>query len=373
MDVRCKKWRCLLDIQRFIGLPILLAGLILYANQGWADSWQHAISSSVSTDFDTNPVMSPAYPGSAWRTLFVPNYTLKGSSGANELKAGVSLQMMRSSNSRLIKNSDNPTAFLDWSRQSNVGELGISSKYTKVSTRDYVDDTTGVVPAESTRTSGSIIGRWSRALNERNTLSVNAAYEDVSYTGSSLTSYATQSGSMQFSHNLDERITPFLMVSGYEYMPVGGGPSSHLVSGMLGLKWKAQYLDWTLQAGRSKLGLQRTAGLQYAGQRTLLSLKADRQVSPSGLGGAVITDQAQGNYSYELSGNSKIGIIATWRKNLSITNDVNRSTDLWLQRELNPFWRVRAHYTHKTREGGMVNGASTNTMGISLTYTHPGF
>lgn len=362
-----------MDIQRLIGLPILLAGLTLYANQGWADSWQHAISSSVSTDFDTNPVMSPTYPGSAWRTMFVPNYVLKGSSGANELKAGVSLRMTRSSNSRLIKNSDNLTAFLDWLRQSNVGEFGISSKYTKISTRDYEDDATGVVPAESNRTSGAIAGRWSQALSERNTLSVNAAYEDVSYTGSSLTGYATQSGSMQFSHNLNERSTPFMMVSGYKYMPVGGGTSIHLVSGILGLKWKAQYLDWILLAGKSRLGSQGAAEVQYTGQRTHLSLKAGRQVSPSGLGGAVIADQAQGSYNYDLSGNSKIGIIATWRKNLSITNDVNRSTGLWLQRELNPVWRVRAHYTHKTREGGTVNGASTNTMGVSLTYTHPGF
>lgn len=362
-----------MDMRQFARLPILLAGLMLYAGQGCADSWQHAISSSISTEFDTNPAMSPAYPGGAWRTLFAPNYTLKGSTGANEFKAGVSLQMTRSSNTALSQNSDNPTAFLDWSRQSNVGEFGISSKYTKISTRDYVSDTTGVVPAESTRTSSTISGRWSKALNERNTLSVNGAYEDVSYTGSSLTGYATQSGSMQFSHDLNERSTPFLMVSGYNYAPVGSGPSSHLVSGILGLKWKAEYLNWTMQAGKSRLGLQGAAGMQYTGQRARLGLNADRQVSSSGLGGSVKADQARGNWSYALNERNTFGINAAWRKNHSITNDVNRSTGLWLQRELSPFWRVRTHYTRKTREGGTANGASSNTLGVSLTYTHPGF
>ena len=47
-----------------------------------ADSWQSAVASKVTTAFDTNPSMSPNYPGGAWRFLFEPAYMLTGTDGA---------------------------------------------------------------------------------------------------------------------------------------------------------------------------------------------------------------------------------------------------------------------------------------------------
>lgn len=368
-----------MNVPRFARLSILLAGIILYQGRGWAETWQHAVSSRISTEFDTNPAMSPTYPGSVWRAMFEPSYTLTGRVGASELKAGLALQIARSSNKTLSQNRDGPSVFLDWLHQSDAGEFGISSRYAEIATRDAGIDATGLVPVDSTRASRSLSGRWSNALSERSTLSADGAYEDVSYKGGAFVDYATGSGGLKLSYAFSELSTTFLSVSGVKYVPAGGGPSSRLATATLGLNWKAGYMDWTLQAGQSKggegnTGLQGAASVQYTGQRAQLVLNADRQISSSGLGGFVKADHMRGSWNYALSEYSNTGIDLNWSNNRSIaTNNIRTTTGVWLQRNLNPLWGVRTYFQHNIIKGGGVDGASSNILGLSLTYTHSDF
>ena len=368
-----------MNLPRFAGLSILLAVHMLYAGQSWAETWQHAASSRISTEFDTNPAMSPTYPGSVWRALFEPSYTLTGRVGASELKAGLALQIARSSNRALSQNRDGPSVFFDWLRQSDASEFSISSRYAEIATRDAGIDATGLVPVDSTRASRSLSGRWSKALSERGTLSADGAYEGVSYKGGTYIDYASQSGGLRYSYAWSESSTTFLSVSGVKYVPAGDGPSSRLATATLGLNWKAGYMDWTMQAGQSKggggnSGLQGAASVQYTGQRAQLVLNADRQVSSSGLGGFVKADHMRGSWSYALSEYSNTGIDLGWNKNLSITtNNIRTTTGVWLQRNLNPLWGVRTYYQHNIIKGGGADGASSNILGLSLVYTHSDF
>lgn len=368
-----------LNARLLAGLSILLTGLMFYTGQSRAESWQHAVSARASTEFDTNPALSPTYPGGVWRSLIEPSYTLMGRAGANELKAGLALQLARSSNKALSQDRDSPSVFFDWLRQSDAGEFGISSKYAEIATRDAGVDATGLFPVVSTRTSRTLSGSWSKALSERSTLSADGAYEGVSYKGGTYVNYATQSGGLKFSHALSERSTPFLRVSGSKYTPDGGGPSSRLANATLGLNWKAESMDLTMQAGKSKRsgGITDTQGgvaVQYTGQRTQLVLNADRLVTSSGLGGFVKADQLKGSWSYALSENSNAGIDLEWRKNNSIIiNNISTTTSAWLQRNLNSLWGVRTYYMHRIIKGGGVNSASSNILGLSFAYTHSGF
>ncbi len=374
-----KKMENKLKVRRLAGLFILLAGLMLCTGQGWADSWQHAVSSRISTEFDTNPALSPTYPGGIWRALFEPSYTLTGRVGPNELKAGLALQLARSSNKTLSQNRDDPHVFLDWLRQSDAGEFGISSKYDEIATRYAGIDATGLVPIDTTRASRTLSGSWSKALSERSTLSADGAYEGVSYKSGTYVDYATQSGGLKFSHALSERSTPFLRVSGTKYIPAGGGPSSRLANAMLGLNWKVEHMDLTMQAGKSKRSggitdSQGAVAAQYAGQRTQLVLNADRMVTSSGLGGFVKADHVNGSWSYALNEHSNTGIDLDWRKNHSITiNNISTTTGVWLQRNLNPLWGMRTYYQHRIIKGDGVDGASSNMLGLSFVYTSSDF
>lgn len=379
-------WRNKLNIRRLDGLSMLLAGLMLYAGQSWADTWQHAVSSRISTEYDTNPALSATNPGGVWRALFEPSYTLMGKVGANDYKAGLALQIARSSNSTLSQNRDGPSVFLDWLRQYDTGEFGISSRYEEIATRDAGIDATGLVPITSTRASRILSGSWSKSLSERSTLSANGLYDSVTYKGGTYIDYATQSGSVKFSHALSERSTPFLRIIGDRYVPDGSGPSSSLTNIALGLDWKVEHVDLTMQVskprgGGDNTGLLGSLAAQYTGQQSQLVLNADRQIIPSGqvttassLGGFVKADLVRGSWSHHLSEYTTTGIDLEWQKNHSITvNNVRSIMGAWLQLNLNPTWVMRTNYQHNIIRGGGAVGASSNVLGLSFVYAHSGF
>ena len=367
--------------RRLAGLSILLVGLVLHTGHGWADSWQHAVSTRLSTEFDTNPAMIPAYrDDGVWRFLFEPSYTLMGRVGASELKAGLALQIARSSNQTLSQDRENPSVFLDWRQRSDTGELGLTAKYDEVATRAAETDNVGVSFSDGRRASRTISASWSKALSERSTLSADGAYSDVSYTSGTFVDYVTRSGGMMFSYAWSERSTPFLRMSYSDTESAGNLPLTRFANAILGWDWKfSDYLEGTLQAGGSKIsgariGTQAAAGVKYTGQKTQLALNADRQISPSGLGGFVTADRVKGSWSYALSEHSNAGIDLEWRKSLSIaTNNINTASGVWLQRDLNSFWRMRMNYLHSTREGGTAGVASSNILGITLIYSHTDF
>jgi len=367
-----------LNVLRLAKLPILLTALMLNSVQGWADTWQQAVAARVSTEYDSNPAMSPAYPEGIWRTIFEPSYTLMGILGKNELKTGLALLIARSSNETLSQNREDPSMFLDWQRQSDAGQFGIFSRYAETATRIAEIGNTGPGVADSTRISRTVAGRWNKALTDRSTLSADGSYESNSYKGGTYIDYVTRSGSMMFSYDWSERSTPFLKVSYSDYEPTVGGPSSRLDTATLGLNWTIpDYLQGTLQASKYKIndaemGTQGGASLQYTGQRTQLILNAGRQVSPSGLGGFTTVDQANGGWSYALSERSKTGIDLGWSKNHFVTDIINRTAGAWLQHDLNSFWLMRTYYMHRiTEQSGVV--ASSNILGLTFVYTHTDF
>lgn len=365
-----------MSVREVVRLSALLTVLTFNITQSRADTWQHTMSSRLSTEFDTNPALSPINPGSVRRMLFEPSYTVMGKVSENELKAGLALQVERSSNQALSHNREGPNVFFDWLRQSNVGEFGVTSKYAEIATRDAGIDAAGRVPIASTRVSRALSGRWNRALNERTTLVADGSYEGISYKGGSYVDYVTQSGGVKFSYAFSERSTTFLRVSGDKFSPTGGGSFSRLGVAMLGLNMKAELVDVIAQVGKSKGGgqiaSQGSLELQYTGQRTLLSLNFDRQILPSGLGSFVQADQVRGSWSYAWNELSHIGLDWDRRKNHAIViNNIRTTCGIWLQSNLNQLWGLRVYNMHNVIEGGA--GASSNVVGVSLVFANPDF
>lgn len=357
----------------------MLAAFMFFPAQTWADSWQQAGSARISTEYDANPVMDPAQRNGIWRSTFAPNYTLKRTGDANELSAGLAAQITRASNKTLSQDRDDPSVFLDWRRQSDTRELGLSARYDEVGTRFAEIDNTGPGFTDSTRATRTMSGNLSEALSERSTLVLNGSYNDVSYRGGPFVDYVTRSAGMRFSYDWSERSAPFIRMSYTDTRPAGSNTPSRFANALLGWNWKVEdYLEGSLQAGKSKISgagmaKQGVAEVRYTGQRTGLVLNADRQVSPSGLGGFVTVDQAKGSWSYTLSERSNTGIDLVWRKNHAYTGIINRTTGAWLQHELNSFWGMRTYYLHKISERGGAGAATSDILGLALVYTHTDF
>lgn len=308
------------------------------------------------------------------RTMFEPAYTLVG----DELKAGVGLQVVRSSNRTLSPNQDSSRAFLDWLRRSDSGSVGISSRYEEIATREAGIDSAGSVPAGSTRASRTLSGLLNRALSERSTIILNGAYEGVSYKVGPFVDYSARSAGMRFNYAWSERATPFLEFSGVKFTPEGEIPSSSLVGAVFGLIGKFESVDVTMQLGKSRTSgshseWQGLFATQYAGQQTQLTFTAERMTLPSGLGEFAKVDQIRGGWVYDLSEYYKTGIdMVSWENRSLIFNNVRTTTGIWLQRDISSFWSVRTYYSHiNTRGGGF--GAYSNIIGLSLIYANPDF
>lgn len=369
-----------MNVCRFDKLPIIFTVLVLASGQVWADTWQQTATVRASTEYDSNPALSPNNPRSAWRFLFEPGYTLAGRFGESELKTGVALQIARSSNETLIHRRDSPSAFIDWLRNFNAGEFGITARYAEIATRDAGIDVTAQVPVDSIRSARTLSARWNKALSERSTLSVDGSYEKVNYSGGAYTDYATRSENMMFSYAWSERNTPFLKASHIDYEPAGiSSPNTFSNTLFAGLNWiLSDNLEGTLQVGKSKfsnenLVTQGAATMRYTAQQTGLILSADRLISPSGLGGFVIVDQANANWSYALSERSNTGIDLGWRKSQFVTDIINRTASVWLQRDLNSFWGLRTYYLNRIFEQDQFVAVSSNMLGLSLIYTYTDF
>jgi hypothetical protein len=368
--------------RKHVGLAILLAGQLLCMGQGNAASWQHATSMRLSTEFDTNPALAVVPESGVWRAILDPSYTLTGRIDENDISTGLAIQMARSSNKRLSPDRDSPTAFLNWLRSSEAGDFGITSRYSETATRDSGGvDATGRVPLASTRASRNLSGSWSNQLSERNTLSADGAYEGVTYKGGAYSDYSTRTASLKYNYVLNERATPFMRLTGNRYLPANGGQSSSLVDTTVGLNWKAEFLDWTMQLGKSRgggeiAGTQGSVSTQYTGQRVQYIVNAGRTVSPSGLGGFVKADHVRANWSYAINENSNAGIDLEHRRNYSTataTAGTSASSVVWMEHVRTAEWRIRSYCQYRTTKGGAVERTSSNLIGLNFAYSNANF
>ena len=372
-----------MNARRLAWMSILLIGQLLYTVQGRADSWQHAVKSSISAEYDTNPIMSPTNSVSVWRALFEPGYALSGSMGDSVITAGLAVQMARSSNKILSPDRDSPTISFNWLRPSEAGAFGISTRYSELATRDSGGvDATGRVPESSTRTLRNLSGTWSKELSEYSTLSADTAYEKISYKGGgTYTDYSNRSGGLEVDYASSEQITSFFRVSGNKYMPAGGGPTSSNVGATLGVNWKFEYWDWTIQAGKVRIvggnsDTQGSIAAHYTGQLAQVTLDAGRSFSPSGFGGFIKAVQARVSWSYALSEYTNTGVDLERQKTFATAmsgGGTNASSGVWIDHNLTSLWKVRTYLRHRTSQGGWLESASSNMLGLSFAYDNTDF
>ena len=168
------------------------------------------------------------------------------------------------------------------------------------------------------------------------------------------------------------------------FVPTGGGQSSRIYNAFLGLDWNtSEHFDWTLQAGPSRLesagynsaatsttSLQGGMTMNYKGQLSNLALSANRQSTPSPLGTLILTDQANGNFSYDLSERSKTGLDIGWSKYDALTVSYFRTAGIWLRHDLNTSWWLKEYFNHSTSVWGGLSPATSNMIGLSITYTN---
>lgn len=355
-------------------LPIILSVLVFHSAQSWAGAWQQIASAGVSTEIDTNPLLSPSQPADLWRTVFEPGYMLKRVGDTNELSAGLGLQMVRTSDQALSQNREIPSVFINWQSQSDTGGFGISARYDEVETRIAEQDSTGLTYTDSTRSSRTMSGNWSEALTERSNLAVNAAYNDITYNAGPFFDYVTRSSDMKLNYEWNESIAPFISMSYTDLEQADSNTPKRYASALLGWGWKVgDYLEGYIQAGKSRnsedrMDKQGAVEVRYTGLRSGITLNADRKVSPGGLGEFVTVDQAQGGWNYALAEHSSAGIDLSWSKHYANIRLISRIAGSWVQFQFYTNFVARAYYQHKKVERDGFDAATSDVLGFSLVF-----
>lgn len=363
------------------GISILMAAAIIFSPVAQSATWHQFMASKLSTEFDTNPSVSPTYTEGVWRTLFEPQYEVIGNFGGDELRTGLALQLSRSSNEAISPSRDRPNAFLNWLRQSAIGEFRIATRYSETSIRDAGIDATNQLPVSSGRVTKTLSAKWTKAMSDRSTFTVDGSYENFLYTGvgNTYVDYASRAGSFIYTYILNDQNSPFIKIAYADYLPTGGGTNSRLDSTAIGLNWNtSKNLEASVQAGNANVnnaefGTHWGMSMKYTLQRSVALFNVNRQVLASGLNGFVTIDQANYSWIYELNEGDKTGIDFGWIKNHYTTETINRSTGVWVQHDIDFLWGLRMYYMHNAFSRGGIGEAASNILGLSLSYTRTDF
>jgi hypothetical protein len=366
-------------------LIYLIAGCTFGSMPVLAGEWNQFISLPTSLEYDSNLPLSATNKQGVSRLIIVPAYSLIGTYGIDEFKAGLGFNVERSSDQRVSMNRQDPNLLFGWRRLTETGEFSLTTTYDEVSSRAAELQDTGGIATDSTRKTGSLKGGWRSAVTESSTLTANADYKTVSYDTGTQPNYTNLAADITWGYAWSERIEPFLRFSDSHYVPdkstvTGGGTSDYYtVTG--GVKVKAsEHLEWTAQGGPGKVvarttdtGWQGSFDMRYLGDRYDAGFNVGRSVTVSGDGGFVAADRVTGAFSYAIGERSRAGFAASWQDNKGNSPNTMQQLGAWASHELSPFLHARLYYQHKLRTQNGQPDASGDVLGVTLVYSPRGF
>lgn len=345
--------------------------------------WHSAVELPMKVEYDSNPLLDATLDKSVTRTIIAPDFTLVGTYGLDELSFGAGVEAVRSSDTSVIANHEDPNLRLGWKRYNDKGSFGLDASYVESSTLSTAVQQTGVVTSDGTQKMYSLFGNWTRELDERNTLSNETGYRHVTYDVSDLTDYDEYVSSFTLDHAWSERLDLFGRFTARRYEPdqtsttsPSGFSTSNSYDPQVGLKYQfSERLRASMYVGVNKDssadGGPRGEGgvtVNYKGERFDASLDASRSSVASGEGGFSEIDVVQGTWSYDVDELSRIGFSASWQDSKGQTPNTLRQVGAWGTRDLSPFWSVRLSLSYNERQREGVQDADSKVVGVSLIY-----
>ncbi|MGE8096673.1 hypothetical protein [Pseudomonas fluorescens] len=350
----------------------------------YAATWHSAIVVPSTVEYDSNPVLVTENKKGVTRTIIAPDYTLVGTSDRDQWRFGLGMNLVRSSDTSIVSDREDPNVQLGWQRETETGGFGLTAKYIESSTLSTAVQATGVIATtDGTQKLTSFGGNWSTALSERTTLVNETDYTHVTYDINTLTNYDELSNRLSFNYAWSERVELFTRFGVKRYEPQQGSalPSSNSYTPTAGLNFEiSERLKGAVYAGVNQVSGSNSRprgqggfSLHYTGERVDTSIDASRSTVASGDGGFVEVDNLNGTWSYALDDTSRTGFDASWQKTKGLAPNTLRNVGVWFSRELSPFWVARLSFMYKERQQNGLPDATANVVGLTLTYSHPNF
>lgn len=348
-----------------------------------AATWQPAITVPSTVEYDSNPLLLTSGEKGVTRTIIAPDLSLVGTSGPDEFQFGLGVYVVRSSDTDIVTDREDPRLKLGWQRETETGGFGFTARYEESSTLSTAVQETGVVAADGTQKLYTLGGNWRRALSERSTLLNETDYTHVTYDIPTLINYDELATRLTWNYAWSERTEVFTRLGVRRYEPEKGSAtasSSNSYTPTVGVNFQvSEQLKGTVYAGVNQVsgsgdGPKGQGGfsLQYAGERFDALVDAGRSTVASGDGGFVEADTLRGTFSYAIDEVRRTGFDASWQDTKGQTPNTLINYSAWVSQELSPFWNARLFFTYKERKQDSLPDASANVVGLTLTYSYPG-
>ncbi|MGE8063656.1 hypothetical protein [Pseudomonas sp. NPDC089569] len=348
----------------------------------YAATWQSSVAVPTTVEHDSNPLLIDNNNKRAvTRTIIAPDFSLVGTSDRDQLRVGLGVNVVRSSDTSVVRDREDPKLLLGWQRDTEKGAYGLTASYVESSTLSSAVQQTGVIAPDGTQKQYTLGGNWRTALTERSTLVNETEYTDVKYDINTLTGYDELSNRTSWNYAWNEKTELFTRFSARRYEPESGSglSSSNSYTPTTGLNYKfSEQLEGSMYVGVNQVSGSNSNptgqggfNLHYAGERFDTTFDASRSTIANGDGGFVENDNVRGTWSYSLTELTRTGIDTSWQKTKGRTPSTLRDFNTWISRELSPFWVARLSFTYKQRQQDNLPDASANIVGLTLTYSYP--
>ncbi|MDB5993679.1 MAG: hypothetical protein JWP42_815 [Pseudomonas sp.] len=362
---------------------IATAIFVLPCSVAHAASWQSGVTVPSTVEYDSNPTLLTSGEKGVTRYIIAPNLNLVGTYDQDEIKVDLGVNVVRSSDTDIVSDREDPRLRLGWQRETETGAFGLAVRYEESSTLSSTVQETGVVSPDATQKLTALSGNWRTALSERGTLLNEAEYAHVTYDINSLTNYDELSNRLSYTYAWSEQMDLFTRFGVRRYEPDNQSTvaSSNSYTPDVGVNY--QFSERL--RGSAYVGVNEVSGtgsgpsgqggltLNYTGERVETGIDLGRTTVASGDGGFVEVDALRGSWSYAIDETRRVGFDASWqdsKKGQTPNTLINYGA--WLSQELSPFWDARLSYTYKQRQQDGLPDATANVVGLTLTYSFPG-
>ena len=203
--------------------PLLLAGAFLSSNV-LADRLEQRVSVPLTGAYDSNPQMVAGGQG-AYVARLAPQYTLTNIGDADEFALSLGAVIARSSNQTVLQDQNDPNASLGWKHLTPTSEFNLNALYRQESAQQAEFIQSGLVVADTTRTTKGVVAGWTSLLTERLNYTLGADYSTISYdqTTPNLIDYDTYGGRFSLAYEITPRDEVYWLSNGTRYEPNASG------------------------------------------------------------------------------------------------------------------------------------------------------
>jgi len=357
-----------------------------------AAEWSVQPSVGASVGRDSNPLLVTGSHESATVESVSPGMRIRGKTELSELDLGLALDFQHYSTDQ-IKDADHQIlSFKSFSRTSERTRFGLDGEFRRDDLRQTVegvvpvggvgDSDVGLVQTDVTRTRRNLRPVWTQNITERSSVQLSYGYTDVDFknaAGTGLVDYTDQNVAFSFSRSITPRDSLSITTSGSQYRASSVDNKTDTTRLLVGYaRTYSETSNVSIAVGASNTKqefgstVDRSSGSLFEAsarefsETIQLEGTISRDVSPSGLGRSIRSDQLRLRLIRGLSQKYLLSVRANLLKN-SLLEGTDPTVDrryyeaeIGLGYQWNSQWLLRTSYLYRYQRFDVDPSAATS-------------